>query len=90
MRAIETRYAGVRFRSRLEARWAVFFDTAGIRWHYEPEGFALGGLRYLPDFWLPLNGYWVEVKPARPTALEQEKAIRLAEASGWPVTRGMR
>lgn len=85
VRAIETRYAGVRFRSRLEARWAVFFDTAGVRWHYEAEGFELDGLRYLPDFWLPVNGYWIEVKPMAPTVLEREKAIRLAEAGGWPV-----
>lgn len=85
VKAIETRYAGVRFRSRLEARWAVFFDTAGIQWHYEPEGFELDGLRYLPDFWLPVNGYWIEVKPMAPTTLEREKATRLAEASRWPV-----
>jgi hypothetical protein len=26
-KAIETHYKGYRFRSRLEARWAVFFDT---------------------------------------------------------------
>lgn len=38
IQAIETRYAGCRFRSRLEARWAVFFDTLGIKWEYEPEG----------------------------------------------------
>ena len=37
--AIETRYAGCRFRSRLESRWAVFFDTLGIKWEYEPQGF---------------------------------------------------
>jgi hypothetical protein len=29
LRPIETRYRGFRFRSRLEARWAVFFDAAG-------------------------------------------------------------
>ncbi|MFI6491262.1 hypothetical protein [Streptomyces sp. NPDC050564] len=39
IQAIETRYAGCRFRSRLEARWAVFFDTLGITWEYEPQGF---------------------------------------------------
>lgn len=63
MKAIETRYAGCRFRSRLEARWAVFFDALGMRWEYEPEGFELpSGARYLPDFWLPDNRKWVEVK----------------------------
>lgn len=41
MRPIETKYRGYRFRSRLEARWAVFFDTLGLKWWYEPEGFDL-------------------------------------------------
>lgn len=67
MKAIETRYKGYRFRSRLEARWAVFFDALRIKWDYEPEGFELGfGERYLPDFWLPgfnAGGLYVEVKP---------------------------
>jgi hypothetical protein len=65
IRAIETRYKGYRFRSRLEARWAVFFETAGIKWQYEVEGFETPFGRYLPDFYLPeiRNGLWVEVKP---------------------------
>lgn len=71
IRAIETRYAGCHFRSRLEARWAVFFDTANIRWEYEPEGFEdtrwsdendCSPTRYLPDFYLPDTSTWVEVK----------------------------
>ena len=34
---IPTLYGGVRFRSRLEARWAAFFfDVAGWSWEYEP------------------------------------------------------
>jgi hypothetical protein len=62
-RAIETRYKGYRFRSRLEARWAVFFDTLGVRWEYEKEGFDLGPAGwYLPDFWLPDLEVWLEVK----------------------------
>lgn len=53
MKAIETKYKGYRFRSRLEARWAVFFDACGARWEYEPEGFVLdNGQSYLPDFLL--------------------------------------
>jgi hypothetical protein len=66
IRPIETRYAGCRFRSRLEARWAVFFDTLGIEWEYEPQGFEVGPeerrRRYLPDFYLPGQRVWVEVK----------------------------
>ena len=53
MKPIETVYKGYRFRSRLKARWAVFFDACGVDWEYEPEGFDLGGgLMYLPDFLL--------------------------------------
>lgn len=63
MKPIETQYAGHRFRSRLEARWAVFFNAAGVEWLYEPEGFTLeNGTRYLPDFYLPKAGCYVEVK----------------------------
>lgn len=48
---IETKYKGYRFRSRLEARWAVFFSALGLAWEYEPEGFELdNGQWYLPDF----------------------------------------
>ena len=65
IKAIETSYAGCRFRSRLEARWAVFFDALGITWEYEAQGFTVGTYnprRYLPDFWLPETETWVEVK----------------------------
>jgi len=62
LKAIETKYKGYRFRSRLEARWAVFFDTLEMPWEYEKEGFDLDGLWYLPDFWLPKNQLWVEIK----------------------------
>jgi hypothetical protein len=39
---IQTTYGGYRFRSRLEARWAIFFDHVGITWKYEPQGFMVG------------------------------------------------
>lgn len=79
LRAITTRYKNHSFRSRLEARYAVYFDHLGIKWEYEPEGFELGnGLRYLPDFWLPEWGIWIEVKPVAPDAAGVEKARRLA------------
>lgn len=64
IKPIETHYNGYRFRSRLEARWAVFFDAAGIKYEYEPEGFELkSGKKYLPDFWLPDFKIYVEIKP---------------------------
>jgi hypothetical protein len=67
IKAIETYYSGYRFRSRLEARWAVFFDTIGLPYEYEKEGYVLTTddgkqLTYLPDFWLPTLETWAEVK----------------------------
>lgn len=93
--AIETRAYGCRFRSRLEARWAVFFTTAGFDWEYEPEGAALSSGNYLCDFRVKgPNGtqVWVEVKPK----LDQDppddpRWADLARASGLMVftVRGM-
>ena len=66
IKAIETYYKGYRFRSRLEARWAVFFDALGIEYRYELEGFKLpDGKYYLPDFYLPEFNIYVEIKPSR-------------------------
>ncbi|MHB9056231.1 MAG: PDDEXK family nuclease [Paludibacteraceae bacterium] len=73
MKSIDTLYNGNYFRSRLEARWAYFFDQLGVKYEYEPEGFeSEGGDRYLPDFYLPDTylrnrygkGVYVEIKPA--------------------------
>lgn len=83
IKAIDTIYNGYRFRSRLEARWAVFFDTVKIRYEYEKEGYDLGkGLYYLPDFWLPDLELFVEIKGQDPTEEENKKATLLARLSG--------
>jgi len=63
LRPIETVYKGYRFRSRLEARWGVFFDALSLQWEYEKEGFELTDGRYLPDFWISTVNMWAEVKP---------------------------
>ena len=84
VKAIETRYNGTLFRSRTEARWAVFFDALGVRWEYEHEGYQLRSGPYLPDFWLPEvgGGMFVEVKPERrPTAEENTKLFELVSAT---------
>jgi hypothetical protein len=86
LRPIETLYKGYRFRSRLEARWAVFFDAAGIEWQYEVEGFNLDGRRYLPDFWLPRFEAFVEIKPNTEACKQTEPIIlSLAMATGHRV-----
>jgi hypothetical protein len=74
IKAIPTTYSGVRFRSRLEARWAAFFDLARVKWQYEP--FDLDG--WAPDFLIAIKPFpktddravniLVEVKPVDPDA----------------------
>lgn len=81
-KAIETIYNGYRFRSRIEARWAVFFDTLGVKYEYEKESYNLDGIGYLPDFWLPGFGCWIEVKGKAPSLEEIWKAHLLAKATG--------
>lgn len=82
LKPIQTQYAGCRFRSRIEARHAVFFDALKVRWDYEPEGFDLGATgRYLPDFFLPELNCWVEIKGQVPGAGERVKAEVLAQQS---------
>ncbi len=74
MKAIETSYRGFVFRSRLEARWAVFFDALEVEWEYEKEGFELGRAgRYLPDFYLPEQRVWIEIKGDTPTGRDADK-----------------
>lgn len=84
--ALETPYKGHRFRSRIEARWAVFMDALGVQWEYEPQGFRLsGGGFYLPDFWLPYQECWIEIKGAPATMEEIDRADQLALDTGHPV-----
>ncbi len=95
IQAIETRYAGHRFRSRLEARWAVAFDAIGIRWEYEAQGVvvedrlttwgdASASRPYLPDFWLPDHDVYCEVKGA----LTDEEARPVLEAAAYLSSAG--
>lgn len=95
IRPIQTEYKGYLFRSRLEARWAVFFDACGVDWEYEPEGYDLGnGIHYLPDFLLrnvQLGGFgsgsdisdirslYVEVK-GQMTLADSEKILAFYKA----------
>lgn len=76
MKAISTRYKGCWFRSRIEARWAVFLDAIDLEWEYEPEGFKLeNGIWYLPDFYLPEKQLWLEIKGEHPTKADLDKVF---------------
>lgn len=95
IKAIETHYDGYRFRSRLEARWAVFFNQANIPYEYEIEGVVVDGKAYLPDFYLPWFDCFVEVKPTEIDSeylellkkLSKEKSVILVK--GDPLTNDM-
>lgn len=105
LKAIQTEYKGYRFRSRLEARWAVFFDTLGLEYEYEPEGFDCAGVWYLPDFRIidpSTDGFdlWLEIKPQRPlTGAEKRKVLafsifprgwfRILSGSPWADSSGV-
>ena len=76
IKAIPTEYNGYRFRSRLEARWAVFFDKLGIDYEYEIEGYEVAnGVWYLPDF--HLESGWIEVKHKNDTDIEATEKMGL-------------
>ena len=73
VKAIETRYNGYKFRSRLEARWAVFFSAVGLDYEYEIEGFEMDDVRYLPDFYIPSLDRWFEIKGQSMSVKEIQK-----------------
>lgn len=86
IKAIQTIYKGYKFRSRIEARWAVFFDLTRTKWEYEQEGFILSdGTHYLPDFYLPELDYYVEIKGDKPNKAEKKKCYLLANETDRPV-----
>lgn len=96
IKAIETEYNGYRFRSRLEARWAVFFDAYGIEYEYEKEGFEVstpdGIVRYLPDFYFPQYDMWGEVKGVTNRGqIPKEDAIKMSWmiANDGPCSKGI-
>lgn len=73
---IRLEYGGITFRSSLEADWACTLDQLGIEWMYEPQKFTLmSGIRYIPDFWLPEIGTWIEVKGEGVPGIEKARQL---------------
>jgi len=87
--ALTTHYSGIKFRSRLEARTAVFMDSVGVQWKYEvftcrfPEG--LSKRTYTPDFFLPDQQMFVEIKPAFPHIDEIKACEMFVKTTGMPI-----
>lgn len=85
---IPTVYANAKFRSLLEARYAVLFDLLGIKWEYEPD-LRLRG--YIADFVVDAEVYstpqvpgpvLVECRPIT-NADEFHDVIAKISRSGW-------
>lgn len=81
IKAIDTRFDGHLFRSRLEARWAVFFKLINWDYEYETEGYELPSGRYLPDFYFPEVDCYAEVKPRPLNERERQLCIELSYAT---------
>lgn len=91
IKALETTYNGVTYRSRAEARWAVFFDHLGLNFLYEHQGYAVDGWAYLPDFLLletTTPAMYAEVKPYIGADPEGERKLR-ALIAGRQNERGL-
>ena len=52
----------IEMKSSYEVRVAAALDRLGVPWQYEPARFDLGGRTYAPDFYLPEDGVFWEVK----------------------------
>lgn len=74
-KGVRTKYKGVMFRSRLESRWAGYFDKIGIPWKYEPAKYLIDRNRYYtPDFVLDVPPTVIcEVKPTWQIAVDDAR-----------------
>ena len=52
----------INFYSRWEANMARLYTYLNIRWEYATVSFEIGGQKYTPDFYLPEENKYVEVK----------------------------
>lgn len=101
LKPLETQYQGIYFRSRLEARWANYFDRREVRWIYEPNGYEIDlgydpdykshdTVLWLPDFYLPDLDAHVEVKGR--WAIEDNRyleSLMVAATSAGPCAGGL-
>ena len=98
MEALKTYYNGYEFRSRLEAKWAVYLDAIGAKYDYEPEGYKLkNGECYLPDFKIYAGKnsggrtpevFYLEVK-GDPTEKDKRKCLGFAKEAPILVVKNL-
>ena len=83
-----TLYKGTWYDSRTEAKYALAWDLLGIRYKTEEEKFVdYEGRGFIPDFFLPDFGLWVEVASSDPgsQARKKPRCQALADTTGQPV-----
>lgn len=85
-------YKGEYFESQTEAAWAAYFDAVDIPYIREPETFLFQfsqgykrDILYTPDFYLPEQDSYGEVKNGNITPLAVEKMHYLARCTGRAV-----
>jgi hypothetical protein len=67
-------------RSQAEAVVAEILDGLGVVWEYEKHSVVVGRWKlYIPDFYLPEVGVWIEVKGPAPDKWERWRCMKLAE-----------
>lgn len=86
--AIPTVYKGIQMRSRLEARWAAFFDLCTWQWSYESLDFN----GWIPDFARSTEHPWesvslFEIKPVRAFEYPADVAEKMERAVGADISK---
>jgi len=56
------KYKGINMRSSYEIAYAKYLDKNNIKWQYESKTFDLGYATYTPDFYLPNQDKYIEIK----------------------------
>jgi hypothetical protein len=80
IKAHPTLYRGVRFRSRLEARWACFFDLIHWEWEYEPIDIK----GWTPDFRVEFPCQHSECQGFHTLLVEVKPYYKINEFEGHP------
>jgi hypothetical protein len=73
-------YAGQTMRSSWEVKFAKHLDEQMVSYEYEPRSFQLSdGTRYIPDFFLPTENLWVEIKGRMERTSEDKMKLFIKE-----------
>lgn len=83
IKPIPMMFNGVRYRSTLEADWAATFESLDMHYTYEPVALEIDGdTAYLPDFHLPTQNVWAEVKGPLNERIDKPRLLQAAFERG--------